>query len=189
MSIFNKRSQEEAPTPGPRPVAAPPSNLVEPGEKEATPLSTMPFKTPEPDGTRLQASIGKAVKICGQIYSKEDLYVDGDLEGTIELRANRLTIGPNGKVRSNVTAHEVVILGNVQGNVDASDKLEVRKDATLVGDIKTARIVIEDGAYFKGSIDIVKPEPAKSSPGSQPKPQVMPAATHDHSQNAAMVGQ
>jgi cytoskeletal protein CcmA (bactofilin family) len=152
-------------------------------------LSSMPFKTPEPDGTRSQASIGKAVKICGQIYSKEDLYVDGDVEGTIELQKHRLTIGPHGKVRSNVTAHEVVILGNVQGNVDASEKLEVRKDARLVGDIKTARIVIEDGAYFKGSIDIVKPEPAKSSPGSQPKPQVMPAATHDNSQGAAMVGE
>ena len=139
-------------------------------------MSSMPFKTPEPDGTRSQASIGKAVKICGQIYSKEDLYVDGDVEGTIELQKHRLTIGPHGKVRSNVTAHEVVILGNVQGNVDASEKLEVRKDARLVGDIKTARIVIEDGAYFKGSIDIVKPEPAKSSASLQPKPQVTPVA-------------
>jgi cytoskeletal protein CcmA (bactofilin family) len=184
MSIFNKPSQEEAP-----PATAPPSNLVEPLKTEATLGSGMSFKTPEPDGTRLQASIGKAAKICGQIYSKEDLYVDGDVEGTIELRANRLTIGPHGKVRANVTAHEVVILGNVQGNVDASNKLEVRKDATLVGDIKTARIVIEDGAYFKGSIDIVKPEPAKSSSGAPSKPQVTPAPTHDHSQNAAMVGQ
>jgi cytoskeletal protein CcmA (bactofilin family) len=114
------------------------------------------------------------VKICGQIYSKEDLYVDGDVEGTIDLQANRLTIGPNGKVRSHVKAREVVILGNVQGNVDASDKLEVRKDARLVGDIKTARIVIEDGAYLKGSIDTVKPEPAKHSASLQPKPHVTP---------------
>jgi cytoskeletal protein CcmA (bactofilin family) len=89
----------------------------------------MPFKTPEPDGTRGQDSIGKAVKIIGQIYSKEDLYVDGDVEGSIELQEHRLTIGPNGKVSSHVKAREVVILGNVQGNVDASDKLEVRKDA------------------------------------------------------------
>jgi len=126
-------------------------------------LSSMPFKTPEPDGTRAQASIGKAVKIIGQICSKEDLYVDGDVEGTIELQEHRLTIGPNAKVRSHVKAREVVILGNVQGNIDASDKLEVRKDATVVGDIQTARIVIEDGAYFKGSIDIVKPEPARFS--------------------------
>jgi cytoskeletal protein CcmA (bactofilin family) len=112
-----------------------------------------------------QASIGKAVKISGPIYSKEDLYIDGDVEGSIELQEHRLTIGPNGRVRSNVKAREVVILGTLQGNVDASDKLEVRKDARLIGEIKTARIVIEDGAYFKGSIDIVRPQPANSSAG------------------------
>jgi cytoskeletal protein CcmA (bactofilin family) len=83
-----------------------------------------------------------------------------------------LTIGPNGKLHSNVKAREVVILGNVQGNVEVTDKLEIRKEAR-VGDIKTARIVIEDGAYFKGSIDIVKAEPAKSSVRSLPEPQVI----------------
>ena len=139
-------------------------------------MSSIPFKTPEPNSTRGQASIGKAVKIDGQIYSKEELYVDGDVEGTIELQEHRLTIGPNGKVHSNIKAREVVILGNVQGNVEASDKLEVRKDARVVGDIKTARIVIEDGAYFKGSIDTVKPEPAKYFTSLQPKPQVTPVA-------------
>jgi cytoskeletal protein CcmA (bactofilin family) len=154
-------------------------------------LSSMPFKTPEPGGTRGQASIGKAVKISGQIYSKEDLYIDGDVEGSIELQEHGLTIGPNGKVRSNIKAREVVILGNVQGNVNASDKLEVRKDGRLVGDTKTARIVIEDGAYFKGSIDIVKPEQAKSSASLQPKPQLTPvaAATIANSQSAAMVAE
>src|SRR6266487_6772655 len=176
MSIFKKRSQEKAPTPVPRPAAAPPSNPIESMKKEATTLSSIPFKTPEPNSTRGQASIGKAVKIDGQIYSKEDLYVDGDVEGTIELQEHRLTIGTNGKVQSNIKAREVVILGNVQGNVEASDKLEVRKDARVVGDIKTARIVIEDGAYFKGSIDTVKPEPAKYSPSLQPKLQVTPVA-------------
>ena len=176
MSIFNKRSQQDAPTPGQRPTAAPPSNPIEPAKEEATLLANMPFKTPEPNGTRGQDSIGKAVKITGQIYSKEDLYVDGDVEGSIELEEHRLTIGPNGKVSSHVKAREVVILGNVQGNVDASDKLEVRKDARVVGDIKTARIVIEDGAYFKGSIDTVKAEPAKYSTSLQPKPQVVPIA-------------
>ena len=141
-------------------------------------MSSMPFKTPEPDSSRGQASIGKAVKINGQIYSKEDLYVDGDVEGTIELQEHRLTIGPNGKVHSSVKAREVVVLGNIQGNVDASDKLEIRKDARLVGDIKTARIIIEDGAYFKGSIDIVKPEMAKPSGSTPPRPpqQATPAS-------------
>src|SRR6266853_433591 len=195
MSIFNKRSQEEIP-PAPRPAApppnrpaAPPSNPIE-TKKEAPPLSSMPFKTPEPDSSRGQASIGKAVKINGQIYSKEDLYVDGDVEGTIELQEHRLTIGPNGKVHSSVKAREVVVLGNIQGNVEASDKLEVRKDARLVGDIKTARIIIEDGAYFKGSIDIVKPEPAKSGASAQPRPpqQAMPAAAAANAQGSNVQG-
>ncbi len=123
------------------------------------------------------ASIGKAVKIVGQIFSREDLYVDGDVEGTIEALEHKLTIGPNGKVQAAVKAREVVALGAIQGNVDAHDRLEIRKDAKLVGDIRTARIIIEDGAYFKGSIDIVKPEPAKAAPQA-PKPQPTPAATN-----------
>ena len=193
MSIFNKRSQEEVP-PAPRPAAPPsnrpaalPSNPIEPN-KEATPLSSMPFKTPEPESTRGQASIGKAVKINGQIYSKEDLYVDGDVEGTIELQEHRLTVGPNGKVHSSVKAREVVVLGNIQGNVDASDKLEIRKDARLVGDIKTARIIIEDGAYFKGSIDIVKPEPSKSSASSPARPPQQAAPVPAPNAQGAAVG-
>ena len=139
-------------------------------------MSSIPFTTPEPHSTRGQASIGKAVKIDGQIYSKEDLYVDGDVKGTIELQEHRLTIGPNGKVHSNIKAREVMILGDVQGSIEASDKLEICKDARVVGDIKTSRIVIEDGAHFKGNIDIVKLEPAKSSASLQPKPQVTPLA-------------
>src|SRR6202041_3383708 len=120
------------------------------------------------------ASIGKAVKVVGQIYSKEDLYVDGEIEGTVEALEHKLTIGPNGVVRAGAKAREVVALGTIQGNVDAHDKLEIRKDAKLVGDIRTARIIIEDGAYFKGSIDIVKPAPAK--PGVKPQQAAAPAA-------------
>jgi len=149
-------------------------NPVEQAEKEATTLSIAPFKTPAPESTLGPASIGKAVRIIGQIYSKEDMYVDGEVEGTIEVQAHRLTIGPNGKVRCNVKAREVVIFGNVQGKVDANDKLEVRKDASVVGDITTARIMIEDGAYFKGNVDVVKHEPAKSFVGFQPEPRAMP---------------
>jgi cytoskeletal protein CcmA (bactofilin family) len=128
------------------------------------------MRSPEPDGARGAASIGKAVKVNGQIKSQEDLYVDGDVEGTIELMQHKLTIGPNGKVHAAVKAREVVVLGSIQGNVEASDRIEIRKDAKLVGDIKTARIIIEDGAYFKGSIDIVKPEP-KAAPAPAPRPQ------------------
>ena len=126
-------------------------------------MATNPFKVPEPDA-RGAASIGKAVKINGQIFSKEDLYVDGDVEGTIELAENKLTVGPSGRVQASVKAREVVVLGQIQGNVEAMDKLDIRKDAKLVGDIKTARIIIEDGAYFKGSIDIVRQDAKKPAP-------------------------
>jgi cytoskeletal protein CcmA (bactofilin family) len=117
---------------------------------------------PEPE-TRNTATIGKAVKINGQIFTKEDLYVDGDVEGTIESHDNKVTIGPNGRVQAGIRAREVVILGQVQGNVEASDKVDIRKDAKLVGDIITSRISIEDGALFKGSIDIKKAEPKSAA--------------------------
>jgi cytoskeletal protein CcmA (bactofilin family) len=103
------------------------------------------------------------VKVVGQIFSKEDLYIDGDIEGTVELLEHKVTIGPHGTVHAGIKAREVVALGMIQGNVEATEKIEIRKEAKLIGDIKTARIIIEDGAYFKGSIDIVKPEPARSA--------------------------
>jgi cytoskeletal protein CcmA (bactofilin family) len=112
--------------------------------------------------------------VKGQIYSREDLIIDGEVEGTVDVQEHRLTVGANGKVVAGIKAREIVVLGAIQGNVDAADKIDIRKDAKLVGDIKAARIVIEDGAYFKGSIDIVKAEPAKQ-PVSQ-KAQQQPAA-------------
>lgn len=180
MSVWNKQRREEEPS---RPLS---SNPIRPAptappveaKKEGTNLSSMsnmPVGRIEPEPARGgSATIGKAVKIAGQIYSREDLYVDGDVEGTIEAMDHKLTIGPNGKVHAGVKAREVVALGAIQGNVEASERLEIRKDAKLIGDIKTARIVIEDGAYFKGSIDIVKSEP-KAAP-SQPRPQPVAAA-------------
>jgi len=131
-------------------------------------VSSTPYRMPEPE-TRNTATIGKAVKINGQIFTKEDLYVDGDVEGTIESHDNKVTIGPNGRVQAGIRAREVVILGQVQGNVEASDKVDIRKDAKLVGDITTSRISIEDGALFKGSIDIKKAEP---KPAAAPAPAV-----------------
>jgi len=120
----------------------------------------------EPDVKGSSATIGKAVKVVGQIFSREDLFVDGEVEGTVEALEHKLTVGPNGSVKAAIKAREVVALGSVQGNVEATEKIEIRKDAKLVGDIRTARIIIEDGAYFKGSIDIVKPEPAKGKPAA-----------------------
>jgi cytoskeletal protein CcmA (bactofilin family) len=141
-------------------------------KKEVTPVSSTPIGRFEPETRASAATVGKAVKIVGQIYSKEDLYVDGEIEGTVEALEHKLTIGPHGTVHAGIKAREVVALGNITGNVEASDKIEIHKEAKLVGDIRTARIIIEDGAYFKGSIDIVKPEPAKPPA----KPAAAPAA-------------
>jgi cytoskeletal protein CcmA (bactofilin family) len=129
-------------------------------------VSSMPLgRRTEPENLG-SATIGKAVKVVGQIYSKEDLFVDGDLEGAVEALEHKLTIGPNGTVHADLKAREVAVLGSLQGDVEATDKIEIRKDAKLVGNIKTARIFIEDGAYFKGCIEILNAEP-KTAPNAQ----------------------
>jgi cytoskeletal protein CcmA (bactofilin family) len=101
------------------------------------------------------ALIGKNVTIKGNITSQEDLTIDGDVEGAINVTGHRLTIGPSGKLQTDsVKAREVVVVGKVNGSIDATEKVLLRKDGQLVGDVQTAGIVIEDGAYFKGAIDI-----------------------------------
>ena len=160
--MWNKRREEEPPRPfvpqTPAPVAPKPVEV----KKEVTPVSSTPVGRFDAENRVNAATIGKAVKIVGQIYSREDLYIDGEIEGTMEALEHTLTIGPHGIVHAAVKAREVVALGSITGNVEASDKIEIHKEAKLGGDIRTARIIIEDGAYFKGSIDIVKPEPAKA---------------------------
>lgn len=116
------------------------------------------------------AALGKNVTVKGQIFAREDLTIDGEVEGTVECHEHRLTIGPNARVQAGLKAREIIIQGSIQGNVDATDKIDIKKEAKLVGDIKTSRIVIEDGAYFKGSIDISKAT-------SRPTPQASPSAT------------
>jgi cytoskeletal protein CcmA (bactofilin family) len=135
---------------------------LENGE-DATLVSDIVMAETEPDLIAGTSSIGKALKFVGEIYSTEDLFVDGNLEGTVQLIAHKLTIGPNGAVHGTVKAREVEVLGALQGDVEAADRIEIRKNAKIVSDIRTARIRIEDGAYFKGSIDIVKPEALANS--------------------------
>ena len=130
---------------------------VRPPEAASVPTQPVqPVRTVDTD--RRGATIGKAVTVKGDIYSEEDLFIDGEVQGTLHVKDSRLTIGPNGKAQSNVKAREVVIQGKVQGNVEAQQKITIRKEGSLVGDIKTAGIIIEDDAYFKGSIDIVRKE-------------------------------
>jgi len=104
-----------------------------------------------------QATIGKSLIIKGEVTGSEALYIDGKVEGSINLAGNRVTIGRNGVVAANVTAREIVIIGKVRGNLNASDLVDIRNEGSLTGDVIAQRISIEDGAFFKGGIDIQKP--------------------------------
>ena len=135
--MWNKRSEED-PRQIPPPQAPIPARIAEP---------------PSP-----VAVLGPSVIVKGEIHSGEDLTINGEVTGPVEIIGHRLTIGPNGSLQTNgVRAREVVVMGKMKGSVEATEKVYVRKDAQLVGDVLTAGIVIEDGGYFKGGIDIRKP--------------------------------
>ena len=101
-----------------------------------------------------QATIGRSLVIKGEISGSESLYIDGRIEGSITLGEHRVTIGRNGNVAANISAKEVVIMGKVHGNVECSDRLDLRSEGSLTGDVSTHRISVEDGAVLKGSIQV-----------------------------------
>jgi len=121
------------------------------------------------------AHIGKSVVIRGELSGSEDLFLDGEVEGSIELKGHSLTIGPNGRIKANIHAQEVVINGRVEGNIRGTDRVELKKSAVLTGDIFTQRIVIEEGAFFKGAVDIQKAD-AKPEIKPEPKKEAVPVA-------------
>lgn len=134
------------------------------------PAASEPAAAPRPVATTTtsdQATIGKSLVIKGEVTGSESLYIDGRVEGSINLSGNRVTIGRNGVVAANINAREIVVLGKVRGNLTASDRVDIRSDGSLTGDVVAARISIEDGAFFKGGIDIrkagSKPEEVKSA--------------------------
>ena len=105
--------------------------------------------------------IGKSIVIKGEVSCSEDLYIDGQVEGTIDPKGNRLTIGPNGSVKANVNACAVIVQGKLEGTIHASDRVDLKQSAIVVGDITTQRISIEEGAHLKGSVNIQKEAPKK----------------------------
>jgi len=106
------------------------------------------------NGADKGAVIGKSVVIKGEVSGSESLYIEGRVEGVINLPGNRVTVGRNGQVAASVTAREVTVHGRIVGNVDAADRLHVRSEGSLTGDVIAHRIMVEDGAFFKGKIDI-----------------------------------
>jgi len=153
------QSGPSSPTPNPEPVrpAAPATPAFEPARAAAS----------APTGE--QATIGKGLFIKGEITGSESLYIDGKIEGTINLPGNRLTVGRNGQVNASINAREIVVLGKVKGNVAATDRVDIRAEGALTGDVSAARISIEDGAFFKGGIDIRKPDAKVASAAEAPK--------------------
>ena len=124
---------------------------------------------------RSTVNIGKSVVIKGELSGSEDLTIEGQVDGKIELRQNVLTIGPNGKIKAQVFAKSVVILGEVTGNVTASEKVDIRDNGSVDGDIAAPRVAIAEGAHFRGSIDMQRPG-AKGDQKSEAKSESKPAA-------------
>jgi len=135
------------------------------------PKEVRPVETPKPvnEFRSEVAHIGKSVLVKGELSGSEDLYLDGEVEGSIELRGHNLTVGPHGRVRAHIRAKEVMVHGKVDGNING-DRVELKKSAIHVGNIVTQRVIIEEGAFFKGSIDVQREQKA------EPKPAVTVAA-------------
>jgi cytoskeletal protein CcmA (bactofilin family) len=142
------------------------------GKVMSTDVATRPSVMPS---TGSSARLGATLHVKGEISGSEDLHVDGSIEGLVQLEERKLTVGASARVTADVVAREVVVYGNVKGNVRARDKVEIRKDGSVVGDIATARIMIEDGAYFKGSIEIDRNASVSSSDFAAPSYRGAPA--------------
>lgn len=179
--MWGKKDEPETPSaanPAPPQPAAP-----RPAPRPAAPPASSPPSTSDRSNSS-QAQVGKSLHLKGEITGSEDLYIDGEVEGTVELKDNNLTVGPNGNVHADVQARSITVLGHLRGNVRAGDKVEIRKTGSLEGDLATARIIIEDGAVFRGSIDILQPGRAEpdhkaaakaSAPAKEPAPAAAPA--------------
>jgi cytoskeletal protein CcmA (bactofilin family) len=163
--------------------------MLQPSDSQKSQFSSNPNFTPSKTVSVPveQATIGRSVVIKGEVSGTESLYIDGRIEGTVNFADHRVTIGRNGSVAANINAREVVILGKVQGNIQCTDRLDIRSEGALTGDVVTQRISVEDGAVLKGSVQVravehknekhqqqaqqrpVSTEPAKSATTEQPK--------------------
>jgi cytoskeletal protein CcmA (bactofilin family) len=133
----------------------------------ATPNSFNPVKTVSAPVE--QATIGRTLVIKGEISGSEALYIDGRIEGKISLPDNRVTIGRNSTVQANITAREVVVMGKVNGNIECTDRVDIRSEGSVTGDVSTVRISVEDGAVLKGGIEVRSSDRKQNQPQAQAK--------------------
>jgi cytoskeletal protein CcmA (bactofilin family) len=151
-----KRDEAVKPTSQPTPAAAPVASNVQP----STPV------TQQAEPRRIErdlVNIGKSVVIKGELSGSEDLTIEGHVEGKIELKDHLLTIGPNGRIKAQVFAKAVIVLGEVNGNVTASEKVDIRDGGSVDGDIVSPRVAIAEGAHFRGSVDMQRKGAAASA--------------------------
>ncbi len=177
----NKPGSPTPQTPEPQRPASPVSSFESSAAAPSPARAAAPTSTPAGvAATGEQATIGKSLIVKGEVSGSESLYIDGKVEGAINLPGNRVTVGRNGQVAANIMAREIVVLGKVRGNCQASDRVDIRSEGSLTGDVIAARISIEDGAFFKGGIDIRKPGAGEQKPGVPPATQASaPAQVHE----------
>jgi cytoskeletal protein CcmA (bactofilin family) len=134
--------------------------------EETKAMSTDAMRPLGPTADRATARLGASLHVKGEITGNEDLMIDGSVEGLVQLDEKKLTVGATAKLTADIIAREVVVYGSVKGNLRAKDRIEIKKDGSVHGDLTTARIMIEDGAYFKGSIEIDKSAEKESAPSA-----------------------
>jgi cytoskeletal protein CcmA (bactofilin family) len=185
-----KRDEAVKPTGPATPGSVPATSPGTPPAAEAARTQPSTIVTDPHRVERTAVNIGKSVVIKGELNGSEDLTIEGQVEGKIELRQNVLTIGPNGKIKAQVFAKSVVILGEVTGNVTATEKVDIRDNGSVDGDIAAPRVAIAEGAHFRGSIDMQRTSSGKAEPRAEQKATASaghssPAAQPQHSQAAS----
>jgi cytoskeletal protein CcmA (bactofilin family) len=162
-----------------KPAAAP---AQPPATAPSAPVAAAPSAEPRAQLGRDMVNIGKSVIIKGELSGSEDLTIEGHVEGRIDLKDNVLTIGPNGKIKAEVFAKSVVVLGEVTGNVTASEKVDIRDNGSVDGDIASPRVAIAEGAHFRGSVDMQRAGQQKAQSQQQPKQENKPQQGQQQSQ-------
>jgi cytoskeletal protein CcmA (bactofilin family) len=169
--------RDEAVKPTNSQASTPAAPVVSSPQAAVTPSSA----APQPDIRRIErdmVNIGKSVVIKGELNGSEDLTVEGHVEGKIELKDHVLTIGPNGRIKAQVFAKSVIVLGEVNGNVTATEKVDIRDGGSVDGDIVSPRVAIAEGAHFRGAVDMQRKGAQSSAQASSSKTAVQPASTH-----------